>query len=494
MNVTALILKLNRVLRVAVKNKVISLPNSDFDPIPSITRDDADIAIIFLSGNGVLYSNPVSDDWYQVSTTPVNSFVGQVVDIIQWPTYRPLEPASPLGCAIQHQFCDSALGSSGCGPLTSLRDAVAGVAGFFGTNYTESTAERMNGTTTEETAARLNYLVWMFFGFNKSITEVFHQLGSMALLSRQTLTSGQQGPLAPDQWKRDISNAWNISLAMIQGSMVDTAYGPSDPNYLQSWVNFSSPSLKKLCNSQVCVLITHVLSLITILKKILQKILSTAYGSFSLFGLYFIFIGGALLMLVSYLLEPVSLFLCKRGHRQYAHLEWTTNNFMQLQRLVHEELGLGTWSQCADLIPTTKSAEVLGSLDIADIQHPVISLAQKQQSAGSCERHTSAEPQGSTDLAVEAGTDSLTTLEPEESLPGIAMEPVTPRDGPAAVVYERMSAEDGQADNGHDLRPAGEAEQLQNGAEISPGHPFKTVEHEPISQCGKPPMEPAGGI
>lgn len=224
--------------------------NSDFEPILPLARHDADTSFILLSGNGVTYSNSVPDDWYRVSSSPVDIPTGNINGMVGWPVYIPSEPASPLGCAIQHQFCNSKLGDNGCGPLASLRDAVAGVAPFYDTDYAEIAAHWENGTARTETAS-ISYFIWMFFGFTKSIHEIFVKLGPTALLSQRTLISSIQGPLAPNQWQQDITYAWNISLALIQGSIIDTSYGPSNPDYLQSWIKFTSPSLKKFCNSQV---------------------------------------------------------------------------------------------------------------------------------------------------------------------------------------------------------------------------------------------------
>lgn len=129
----------------------------------------------------------------------------------------------------------------------------------------------------------------------------------------------------------------------------------------------------------LCISFTASTPLLIELTTLFQKILSTSYGSFSLVGLYSIFITGFIITVASYLLEPVSSFLCKKGYRQYAHLEWTTNTVLQLQRLAHEELGLGTWSGCADTVPTTKASEAMASLNITDIHHPVLCRQEKQE-------------------------------------------------------------------------------------------------------------------
>jgi hypothetical protein len=182
---------------------------------------------------------------------------------------------------------------------------------------------------------------------------VVSQLGPTALQSQRTLIQGRQGPLAANQWQLDVAHWWDISLAGAQAVFIDTAYGPTDPEILQSHVPFTTPNLMTLCSS--------------------QKIRTTAYSSFNMFGLCFTFVVGTLITVTSYLLEPVSASLQKkRGHGQYGHLEWTTNATLQLQRLAHEEIGLGSWSGGTDAIPVTKARTMLGCLDITNQDRPVL--------------------------------------------------------------------------------------------------------------------------
>lgn len=194
-------------MKVHQKNHTTYDLGSDFEPILPITRHDADITVIFLSGNGVTYANSVPDDWYRVSSSPVNIQSSTASGVVEWPAYLPSEPASPLGCSIQHQFCNSALGNSGCGPLSSLRDAVAGAASFFDTDYATIAAGRKNGTAGSATTGTFSYFAWMFFEFDKAINEIFSKLGSAALLSQQNLIGIDQGPLAPNQWHQDVTYA-----------------------------------------------------------------------------------------------------------------------------------------------------------------------------------------------------------------------------------------------------------------------------------------------
>lgn len=54
-------------------------------------------------------------------------------------------------------------------------------------------------------------------------------------------------------------------------------------------------------------------------------------------------------------------------------MEWFSNDVLQLQRMVHEELGLGTWKDCTGpgAIPITEKGELLGLLSRGDPKHPV---------------------------------------------------------------------------------------------------------------------------
>ncbi|KAI0424806.1 hypothetical protein F5Y09DRAFT_125897 [Xylaria sp. FL1042] len=80
---------------------------------------------------------------------------------------------------------------------------------------------------------------------------------------------------------------------------------------------------------------------------------------------------GGLIILVSFLLEPILLYFHnKKGYKTYAHPEWVTNETPQLHRPVQEEAGWGTWSNATKAIPTTEKGEQLASLDPEDLDHP----------------------------------------------------------------------------------------------------------------------------
>lgn len=236
-------------LHSAVKDGIPYEKPSTFIPIEPLRRTDAEILLLFLSGNGVLYLEPPADDWYGRAVTASNiTFLLGSPDGMRR-VYHSSEPASPLGCIQQYQFCNPALqGRGSCGPLASLRDAIAGAASRFESSYDEV----KNNTGGTPTAERFLYTVDQFFYDSGDIVGVLAYLGPTSLHSQQNMLSGVQGPLASKQWHADVSNWFNITLAMAQIRMIETASGPSDPAVMEYHMNFTTPDMQKLCNNQVC--------------------------------------------------------------------------------------------------------------------------------------------------------------------------------------------------------------------------------------------------
>ncbi|KAI0972391.1 hypothetical protein F4678DRAFT_478828 [Xylaria arbuscula] len=349
-------------------NKKVS-PLSDFIPIDPMFREDGDVVLIFLSGEGVIHVAPSTDEWYNVSPTQSNISTSTSSEVDPTAIYLPRDPASPLGCVDQYQFCFK--DAQHCGPLASIRDAVTGAAHFFNTTFDDFIANFANTTS----AGQFNFFMSAFRDNQyASLYEILAQLGSESLASKNSLSAGLQGPLPANQWQLDVIYWSEIVKASIQAAFLDMVYfNPANASQLQLRRGFTAPNTKGLCNN--------------------QKIKSTSYASFSVFGLLFTFVVGGLIILTSYLLEPISKLLHKKwGFKTYAHLEWTTNATLQLQRLAHEELGFGTWSKGTGEIPTTAPDDSLACLDISNAKHPVLISPHKQaNSAGEIDHDESVE-------------------------------------------------------------------------------------------------------
>lgn len=80
-------------------------------------------------------------------------------------------------------------------------------------------------------------------------------------------------------------------------------------------------------------------------------------------------------MLAAFLLEPALAALSKLQwfqHNQklrYAYAEWQAGSTLQIQRLAHEGLGEGTWSNASGSVPVTQANEKLAILDVSNSSH-----------------------------------------------------------------------------------------------------------------------------
>lgn len=72
---------------------------------------------------------------------------------------------------------------------------------------------------------------------------------------------------------------------------------------------------------------------------------------------------GTIIVVISYLLEPVQNFLYRRKKiAEYARLEWATTDSLQLQRAAFQGIGSGSWIGYLNAVPTTKPDELMGDL------------------------------------------------------------------------------------------------------------------------------------
>jgi hypothetical protein len=106
-----------------------------------------------------------------------------------------------------------------------------------------------------------------------------------------------------------------------------------------------------------------------------QKVQTTKHQSISVLGTSVILIVGVIIMLISTCLEPLLDAMVKipwlRNSERfcYAHAEWQAGSTLQLQRLAHESLGMGSWSKTGESVPVTEPGDVLGVFDIRNPEH-----------------------------------------------------------------------------------------------------------------------------
>ncbi|KAJ4368686.1 hypothetical protein N0V86_009595 [Didymella sp. IMI 355093] len=86
---------------------------------------------------------------------------------------------------------------------------------------------------------------------------------------------------------------------------------------------------------------------------------------------------------VLYLEELFDLLLERTSLRDNArlirgHAEWKAGSTLQLQRVAHENLGLGTWKRTDEAVPVTNKGDILGIFNIEDEKHARLEQAQAE--------------------------------------------------------------------------------------------------------------------
>ncbi|KAF3025106.1 hypothetical protein E8E14_014606 [Neopestalotiopsis sp. 37M] len=328
-------------------------PGLTFIPVPGLNRSDGDSVIVYLSADGVIFDQPMQDEWYRAQSPggpPLE--VGRLKDFKKY--WVADEPATPLGCVMQHQYCNLALPTgSNCGPLGSFYDSAWKAIPIF--------------NATDQGYSLLDYVYNLHaYGAPVHIYELLNHLGASSLASQSQLVNGRQYTSQPTtQWQSDVRHWFATLSAALQAAYIDTVLGPDDAE-LNNYRRTPEDQEQIFCNS--------------------QKARSSQFASFSVFGLYFTYVTGALIILVSVTIEPVLEYGHKRrGWQSYQQLEWTTNQQLQLLRLAYEESGHANWSKCTNFVPMTEKDEKLCAFDISQPDHPsVMRKAARNDSQVTC--------------------------------------------------------------------------------------------------------------
>lgn len=80
------------------------------------------------------------------------------------------------------------------------------------------------------------------------------------------------------------------------------------------------------------------------------------------------------MLVVLYMEELFDLALQRTslGHNvrlRRGHAEWKAGSTLQLQRIAHENLGLGLWTRTNESVPVTNRGDLLGIYDVQDENH-----------------------------------------------------------------------------------------------------------------------------
>ncbi|KAF7537284.1 hypothetical protein G7054_g3840 [Neopestalotiopsis clavispora] len=209
-----------------------------FIPSPEIQRSDGDVAIVYLSSDGVMFNQRMEDEWYR-ATSPGNLSATAPSSNVSKEYWRTEEPASPLGCVMQHQYCNPALPKgSDCGPLASFYDAVAGALPLF--------------NSTDEGKFRLQWTFFMHAYGLAQLSELINHSGAASLSSQSQLYDGIQYSLSPrTQWKNDVTYWFATMSAALQAAYLNTVIGPNNSIFDDIRVTPRNDVEQDFCNSQL---------------------------------------------------------------------------------------------------------------------------------------------------------------------------------------------------------------------------------------------------
>ena len=187
-----------------------------------------------------------------------------------------------------------------------------------------------------------------------SIYSAISGRGASALRAQETVQNLDQAPLPNNQWQIEVSNWFNTGLALLQQGILEYAQGPQ--NVLQGTYIWKPTDIvsKAMCYS--------------------QKVRSTSGTiSFSVVGVAIILAVGGAIIFTSFILESLVAFIQRKWKKgEYARLNWILDDKLQLQRMVFEEVGMGTW-HLDKSVPVTNKGEKFGGWEGVDVDHPRLS-------------------------------------------------------------------------------------------------------------------------
>ncbi|KAH8893024.1 hypothetical protein GQ53DRAFT_861396 [Thozetella sp. PMI_491] len=212
-----------------VQNGTLISKSSSFIPLGGLLRPDADLVLLALVPAGVTSGTPTKDDWYRF-TTPVETkyFDGQG-HLVQIDTeYVGDEPIFPMGCIRQDQLCNPNLPEDKrCAPLSGKADAIEQARALF--------PDPILG----------EWIYYLLDDTRQFLRRTVRYLDVNALESRY-------GPADAAQWQLDVQYWFNISMATMQLSLLNTAVDPTmGDSSLETFVarpNISETNL--MCQNQ----------------------------------------------------------------------------------------------------------------------------------------------------------------------------------------------------------------------------------------------------
>jgi hypothetical protein len=318
-------------------------PNSTF-----VNQTDEDILVLFLI-NYASYPEAVDDLWFQAYTAVNNT--GTLGGTIYTADLYP----SCMFCSEQHQFCNPNLQDegTGCTPLT-------------GRTVTQQSLEADHGQSIGLTDIQWATTHRLLQSINEfTLSAALKYLGAPSMLAQNGLDtldyfSGfASESLAVDQWRYEIINWHNDTLANMQRWVIDYVYGPENHFDRIYIVPPATPEEQAMCFN--------------------QRARFPEALSFDGVGILVILVMGSVIIVTNICLPFVVGFIQKHLRKgTYRRSVWILDEYLQLQRMAYEGAGLGSWRRRESLVPLTPRGEKFGLPALAqqgiEVEYHYVSL------------------------------------------------------------------------------------------------------------------------
>jgi hypothetical protein len=285
--------------------------SSSWEPAAPLNRTDADLHMIFIAPNSILYETPVDDPVFSahlISNISTTDSQGRGTVYYEADYYLGI-----IACADQHQICRGAT----CTQLSGRSSVLSSSQGLA--MIQKGILQRIAFAST-------------FTG----MSQVIAGRSATALRASETVIGINQASLPANQWQIEVSSWFSTGLVMLQHSLREYV---APTNLLPGTyiVEPQNPIEQAMCFSQ-------------------KNQTTNGTISFSVLGLAIILIVGTLVILASFVLETVVGWIGLKSH-----LDWVLDDKLQLQRMVFEARGV-SWTNTQGSIPVTEAGERFPSL------------------------------------------------------------------------------------------------------------------------------------
>ena len=158
------------------------------DPIPQISRSEAQVELIYLLKETTEYFNPVHDPWFE-ATMPISELQGFNEEApVETETYTTQTPVGVVGCATQWTWCNPTSSATPRGHCLEPTD--------LDLSFIHMESLQLNPKQSTVVSRLKNSM------YNNVLPNVVEAVGSQELLASRSVTNTYSVGLPKDQWIR----------------------------------------------------------------------------------------------------------------------------------------------------------------------------------------------------------------------------------------------------------------------------------------------------